>query len=48
MTLELFDRVESNQIMQIIGEKFGGMENSLYICGKIYRYEFKCNDKNDF
>ena len=20
-------------IMQIIGEKFGGMENSLYLCG---------------
>ena len=48
MTLELFDRVESNQIMQIIREMFGGVGNSLNICGKIYRYEFKCNDKNDF
>ena len=23
-------------IMQIIGEKFGGMENSLYLCGKYW------------
>ena len=36
------------KLFQIIRKKFGGMENSLYICGKIYRYEFKCNDKNDF
>ena len=34
--------------LQIIREMFGGVGNSLNICGKIYRYEFKCNDKNDF
>ena len=28
----------SSQILQIIGEMFGGMENSLYICGKIASY----------
>ena len=35
-------------ILQIICEMFGGMENSLYLCGKLFGYEFKCDDKNDF
>ena len=34
--------------LQIIREMFGGVGNSLNICSNIYRYEFKCNDKNDF
>ena len=29
----LYDRVEVTQILQIIKKKFGGMENSSYLCG---------------
>ena len=36
------------KLFQIIREKFGGMENSLYICGKIASYYGNRHNKAKF